>query len=271
MSRSRKRKGGRQTSGKKEFGWKRVSHRRGNGTHLCTLVPEEIAFCGLPPPLPEELGAPVIKKGEGEGRTHDRATLLKKWIKFKPPLSLCLFRSIFDPPLLLSLLSFVPPRHFCQPTFSLLLLLFFFFSQFSNKARKNLSNGPSSKRGEKRGEAGRVHTPAKWKRTRLKPLCQVITGDLCPPTESSAYLAATWPSSLSERNRFLRTVDAYHRMLREKKEAWMQLRKCSVTMNVRMKGMIDRFDWKIFDVSSEVAVNVSRLVNGRMNYGQMNP
>ena len=64
MSRSRKRKGGRQTSGKKEFGWKRVSHRRGNGTHLCTLVPEEIAFCGLPPPLPEELGAPVIKKGE---------------------------------------------------------------------------------------------------------------------------------------------------------------------------------------------------------------
>ena len=136
MSRSRKRKGGRQTSGKKEFGWKRVSHRRGNGTHLCTLVPEEIAFCGLPPPLPEELGAPVIKKGEGERRTHDRATLLKKWIKFKPPLSLCLFRSIFDPPLLLSLLSFVPPRHFCQPTFSLLLLLFFFSLNSQTKHAK---------------------------------------------------------------------------------------------------------------------------------------
>lgn len=76
MSRSRKRKGGRQTSGKKEFGWKRVSHRRGNGTHLYTLVPEEIAFCGLPPPLPEELGAPVIKKGEGEerGGGHRRTT-----------------------------------------------------------------------------------------------------------------------------------------------------------------------------------------------------
>ena len=106
-------------------------------------------------------------RGRGEGRrasTHDRATLLKKWIKFKPPLSLCLFRSIFDPPLLLSLLSFVPPRHFCQPTFSLLLLFFFFSLSILKQSTQKpfewsiVETGGKERRGWTRAHAGKMKT-----------------------------------------------------------------------------------------------------------------
>lgn len=68
MSRSRERRKGERQS----FSEKRV--RLDDRTHPRTLVPEEIAFCGLPPPLPRS----VIKR-EQEGRvTHDRRTLTEE-------------------------------------------------------------------------------------------------------------------------------------------------------------------------------------------------
>lgn len=217
-------------------------------------------------------GAPVIKR-EQEGRaTHDRATLLKKWIKFKPtlPLSFHLW-----PTVIIIASSFVPPRHFYRPFFPSSTSFFFFF-QFSNKARKNLSNGPSSTWQRANGKERRGWTRAHAGKMKTNQAETSLPGNNRRPLPPTRALP-TWP--LRDRVLFLRGTDFYARSTRitgcsEKKELgcscenvlwrWM--------FGDRMKGMIDGSigpRLENFDVSSEVAVNVN-FVNGRMNYGQMN-
>lgn len=189
---------------------------------------------------------------------------LEKWIKFKlslsqpasfvPSSALSYYRSSI-PQLLLFISPFSPHFSPFPPVFyiSTLSLPFFFFLNFQTKRARSflwrrwksferftVSLVTSTRKEETLDACTRR---GKMKTDEAEPLGQVITDDPCP-RRGSAYLAATWPSSLSPKR-----TDFYARSTRITGYSDKEGPSCSLRTFFphsdadRVKGEIDGYHW----------------------------